>query len=145
METKPTLTKNGRRLLMKALAAIKAHPDSFNMGTYMLHDSSVKSTGRYCGTIACLAGHIVLAAGVKPREYGTYRVRDLPVALRSTARRVATRGYIRVPTLASALVVGCDVFDRSNMQRSLFYGDETRYGQIKRTVLRWLNGKQVGA
>lgn len=68
---KPKLTPRGRRILQKALKVMVAHADTFNMRTWYYHDKDVEPTkGRpepYCGTEACLAGHIVLAAGEQVR------------------------------------------------------------------------------
>lgn len=64
--TKPVLTKGGVRLLKRAVAAILARPKTFDMRDWLQHDPTVKPRTKaeepYCGTVACLAGHIVLAA-----------------------------------------------------------------------------------
>lgn len=55
-----------------AIAAIEQHPASVNMMTWLLHDETVPATvgefPNYCGTIACLAGHIGIALGLPPKE-----------------------------------------------------------------------------
>lgn len=63
-------------LLRKALEHIAAHPDEFHMADFIVHasrpdvvDGWERMTGRAmpeCGTVACLAGHIQLAAGAVP-------------------------------------------------------------------------------
>lgn len=74
MEAMPLkLTPEGRRLLKLAVKRILAMPSTFNMAKWYGHDSLVpRRKGLlpgYCGTVACLAGHIVLAA--KDREPGS--------------------------------------------------------------------------
>lgn len=67
---KPKLTPEARRILEKALRAIRRRPDTFDMDNWMVHDPDQPSTKKtpepYCGTVACLAGHIALAAGARP-------------------------------------------------------------------------------
>jgi hypothetical protein len=49
------LSAEARALLHKAADQIEAHPEQFNMSDW---------GGEYnCGTVACIAGHIVIASG----------------------------------------------------------------------------------
>jgi hypothetical protein len=70
---KPQLSKEGRRLLWTAVGRIERMPDTFEMGDWLFHDHDVKPTGKvpepYCGTMACIAGHIVLAKEGLERFY----------------------------------------------------------------------------
>ena len=106
---KPRVTKQGRALLFKALRAIKKHPRSFSMATFMRHRASVRPTGKtpepYCGTVACIAGHVVLAAGAPRVPY----YKELDEALPTTIRKLVARapyGYASVQELATRLLVG---------------------------------------
>lgn len=99
----PKFAKGGEALLTKAVAAIVKHPETFDMGLFMGHDESVKGRAPYCGTVACLAGHIVLAAGVKPQDDDFYFVSDLPAKVRKIAERAEVYdGRVGVEGLASA-------------------------------------------
>lgn len=66
-------------LLRKALERIAAHPEEFYMPSWIVTDDPLEDednreavehrTGRpFCGTAACLAGHIQLAAGHSARD-----------------------------------------------------------------------------
>lgn len=63
------LTEPARRLLSKALNAMVRYPETVDMGTWLDHDEDVKATRKrpkpYCGTVACLAGHIVIAGNLR--------------------------------------------------------------------------------
>lgn len=67
---KIVLAPKAHRLLEKALTAMVRRPETFDMGSWLSHDPTVKSSTKtpkpYCGTVACLAGHINLAAGIPP-------------------------------------------------------------------------------
>lgn len=64
------LTEPARKLLEKALTAMVRMPRTVNMANWYAHDEDVKPKPSvpegFCGTVACLAGHVVLAAGDKP-------------------------------------------------------------------------------
>lgn len=70
------LTEPARKLLEKALTAMVRYPETVDMTTWHYHDEGVKpSRGRpepYCGTIACLAGHVVIAGKLEGRVAVTY-------------------------------------------------------------------------
>lgn len=63
---KPVLSARATRILDKALAAMKRWPETVEMGDWLSHEHratrSRKRPAPYCGTTACLAGHIALAA-----------------------------------------------------------------------------------
>lgn len=87
---KPELTTRGRAVLTKALAAMRRWPDSVDMSDWYDHNPKVQSTLRrptpYCGTTACLAGHIALAATrQQPDRFGDYQFSRLPKYLRVAA------------------------------------------------------------
>lgn len=63
----PQLTRAARTLLAKALRAIERRPETFDMANFIQRDPRVKGYAPYCGTVACLAGHIVLAARFPPQ------------------------------------------------------------------------------
>ena len=88
--TKPKLTPAQRALLTKTFAAMRRHAETFDMRVWMAHeDGGHKASRPYCGTTACLAGHVVLAAGVKPEQVdgqGDIPVEGLPKRLRSLAK-----------------------------------------------------------
>jgi hypothetical protein len=67
VRTKPRVTKTARVLVEKAIRAMRRYPKTVNMREWIQHDERVKGTDPYCGTEACIAGHIALAAGV-PHE-----------------------------------------------------------------------------
>jgi hypothetical protein len=67
------LTSEARKLLEKALEAIVAYPQTLNMDRWLEHDIAVEPSDTipnpYCGTTACIAGHITLAAGYTPTDH----------------------------------------------------------------------------
>lgn len=80
-----------RRLLRRAVAAIQRWPSSLDMQDWITH--SVRKGRRpepYCGTTACLAGHVALAAGWKPSE-ATARMENKKWGQIDWAEDVATR------------------------------------------------------
>lgn len=87
--TKPKLTTRGRAVLVKAFAAMRKWPDSVNMGDRICHDENIKSSPRrpapYCGTVACFAGHVALAATRRrPDVWGdSYSLAFLPKYIRA--------------------------------------------------------------
>ena len=87
--TKPKLTPAQRALLTKTFAAMRRHAETFDMRVWMAHEDGGHTASRpYCGTTACLAGHVVLAAGVKPEQVdaeGQIPIKDLPKRLRPLA------------------------------------------------------------
>lgn len=56
----------GRRLMAKALTAMVRYPETVDMAEWYYHDDSITPSKQrptpYCGTVACLAGHIMIAA-----------------------------------------------------------------------------------
>lgn len=82
------LTEPARKLLEKALTAMVRYPETVDMGELYQHDPHVKSTRKlpapYCGTVACLAGHVVIASGLKIGPLGDYA---------DTARRALGLAY----------------------------------------------------
>lgn len=67
LQKSPRLTEPARRLLSKALTAMVRYPETVDMSLYYEHSRTVRPTRKrpepYCGTVACLAGHIVITAG----------------------------------------------------------------------------------
>lgn len=59
---KPHLTLNQKAVVEKALNAILRRPDTFDMRDWIQHDEGVKGRAPFCGTVACLAGHLAIAA-----------------------------------------------------------------------------------
>ena len=109
MSEKPRLTKEARALLAKTFVAMRKHAETFDMNIWMAHeDGGEKKAPRpYCGTTACLAGHIVLAAGVKPEMVDT--MGDVPKChLSRRLRRIAAGrleySWIGVSDLAEVLL-----------------------------------------
>ena len=139
--SKPVITARGRLLLRKALAAIKRYPRSFNMRVFMDHDDAVKGQRPYCGTTACLAGHLMLAAGFPPISGGYYYREDLPKRVRRVLAKPDT--FVSVRDLAARLVVGRDESRQESMGNALFYGHERTHEQISATVRNWLTGRLV--
>ena len=90
MPTSPTLTPRAKRILAKAFAAMRAYPETVDMGDWVYHEPG-RREGRphrpapYCGTMACFAGHMALAAvGRRPdlKLDALYEGRRLPKYLR---------------------------------------------------------------
>ena len=83
----PFLSSKGRQTLEKAFRAMRKMPMTFNMDTFMSHDVAAHPVrGRprpYCGTVACLAGHIDLAANGDQ----AIATRGLLIFPRDTSRR----------------------------------------------------------
>ena len=108
----PSVTTTGRALLLKALRAIKRHPRSFSMSTYMSHDlirpPSKEMPEPYCGTIACIAGHVVLAAGYPAGMAWNYDEARLPARQRRQLRAITrSSGYTPdIGELATSLLTG---------------------------------------
>ena len=133
------VTKQGRTLLFAALRAIKKHPRSFSMATFMRHKESVRPTSKtpepYCGTVACIAGHVVLAAGA-PTSMAYYRVEydTLPDNIRKIVAR-APHGYASVAELASCLLTGR--WDDSQVSL-LFHDFSITRTNVDRPVRHWL-------
>ena len=82
---KPRLTPKNRAIVEKALRAMLRWPETYDQGSYIFHDPNVRSSGKrpapYCGTEACIAGHVALAAGAVP-------INGLYVSLRGQEVRV---------------------------------------------------------
>ena len=137
-----TLAPGGKALLRKALAAIKAYPKSFHMDGWLDHDPVVKRPRKpYCGTTACLAGHIVLAAGFSPSTSSLFEIATLPASLRPLAKKATTyieRDFVSIRELATYLVVGGNSDRRDEMEAALFYGRDRTPAEIARTVDTWL-------
>ena len=66
---KPKLTPKNRAIVEKALRAMLWWPETYDQGKWIEHDLERRATKRrpapYCGTVACIAGHIALAAGAR--------------------------------------------------------------------------------
>ena len=65
---KPNLTSENRAIINTALRNILAMPETYDQRNWIWHDPRAKpKKGRpepFCGTRACIAGHIALAAGL---------------------------------------------------------------------------------
>lgn len=97
----PMVTAYGKRLLKRAVAAILERPKTFDMDDWMYHNESVRGKEPYCGTTACLAGHVVLAAGLKATIMGGYQWPDIPARLR---KRLPEHFVYSIKTLAEELL-----------------------------------------
>lgn len=118
---RPKLSPQGRKLLDKALAAIKAYPETFELGDWITHGHNRRGPKRpepYCGTQACIAGHIVLAAGVRLKAVlvdGDIDTAAIPKRLQEIARKASRDGIVYTPDLAEHLLglnkgEACDLF-----------------------------------
>lgn len=145
---KPNLKKSGRKLLMKALRVIRQRPDTFSMEDWIRHDESVKGKAPYCGTVACLAGHIVLAAGAPPQcDWGALSIKTLPARLRALARKVNDELYgdgwcdpvdVEVGRLAAHLVCA-DEMSRASLQNIFgLTGYRNNHKRLTARVKKWL-------
>lgn len=119
---KPVLTERGKKVLARVLAAMRKYPSTVDMGEWYWHDPLVKSTRRrpapYCGTVACLAGHIALAAtGRRPDRDEFYEALRLPKRLRN-AKDPNSVHCSRVALAALELPGG----DWADTQFKLFFG-----------------------
>jgi hypothetical protein len=56
------LPKRNMDIINKAIRAMQRRPKSVDMDDWIQHDPSVAGKNPYCGTAACLAGHIAIAA-----------------------------------------------------------------------------------
>jgi len=75
--------KRNKRLLLKAAQRIEDAPASFSMSTYRSKDHKAP-----CGTVACLAGEIIIASGKDVKE-GLARLWDVESGeVASTAARM---------------------------------------------------------
>lgn len=77
------ITPEGEALARKALAQIDANPSSFNQSTWGYRTE--------CGTVACMAGHVILAAGgevVPDGRPNIYRYQDAEWHAETLARKL---------------------------------------------------------
>ena len=88
---KIAITPRGRTLLLEAVRNIERYPETFDMYHYMRRDERRRPPRQrpapFCGTVACIAGHVCLAAGLPPRGYFYAHEPDLPEWFRAVLRR----------------------------------------------------------
>jgi hypothetical protein len=112
-----SVSAKAERVLLKVIEAIRANPESFNMGDWLDHDPAVppsrKVPAPYCGTTACIAGHVVLQAGIPMRaiDLGTAAIDEERVPARL---RKLVDGYI---DLTASQILGL----RDDQAQALFY------------------------
>jgi hypothetical protein len=70
------MTKQGKELLTQVARIIVERADSFDMNEWYEHDAKVKPNRKapapYCGTVACIAGHVSILAGVRDKHLELY-------------------------------------------------------------------------
>ena len=66
----PKLSKTALKVIEQAIDSMQAVPDSVDMSHWVRHDDRIDPVDgepdNYCGTTACLAGHLGLALGLPP-------------------------------------------------------------------------------
>ena len=88
--------KRGAAALLRAVAnVIVKRPETFDMGHWLRHEPYTTPTKKtptpYCGTTACLAGHVVLLLGVSPTVTPSYiQSHTLPEKLQRRGHHVYT-------------------------------------------------------
>lgn len=80
------LPKYGLQVLERAVKAIESNPEAFDMGEWCSHDPNVGGKEPYCGTVACIAGHIALQVVKDAGKVSSYNFTNeqLPEKLRRT-------------------------------------------------------------
>jgi hypothetical protein len=89
------LSERQREILNQVIAAITARPDSFDMQKWLVHDETIPpSTDApepYCGTVACIAGHIAILNKILPSGEAVFlRMSEVPDTV---ARRIRRRRF----------------------------------------------------
>lgn len=134
------ITPEGEALARKALAQIDANPCSFNQSTWGYRTE--------CGTVACMAGHVILAAGgevVPSGLMGLYRYQGEDRSAPDLARELLGVSYDHADALfqaantredlgaiVDALVAGGEAeldarapyYTDDDGERGYWYGDE---------------------
>lgn len=130
----PRFNKTQLAAIEDAILAIETHPDSVDMGDWVTHDRSVPPNPdgieNYCGTTACLAGHIGLALGLPPKKH--IRKVDIDNAPRAKRLRLSS-GHVS-DIAAKVLHLS------SNEQDRLFIVDDWPY-RFKRNYNRAASNK----
>lgn len=150
------LPKRNMEIINAAIKAMQRKPKSVDMDDWIQHDETVAGKEPYCGTAACIAGHIAIAATgrIGDKENGPacpptpdfYEEANLPKWLRGTgygeftdSQRIARR-VLRIDP------------DDFNLSESLFLVEEwpTKFRQMyqknkaKGTIARlryWLKNR----
>lgn len=111
---KPILTKQAKAAIKQAIANITANPKKFDMGNW-------------CGTTACLAGHISSAAGLRGELVSVKRVKkvlglDIDPSLHT--RKKCKGGFVHTANVA-AVLLGLGDGDHSSwlFTNKLFFND----------------------
>jgi len=90
-------------LVERVLNVLARRPRTVNMEEWMSHDESVEGKHPYCGTTACLAGHVALAAGFPPVNRSFYYRSEIPAVHRS---KFTSNGddHVFIPSVAQTLL-----------------------------------------
>lgn len=110
----PKLSRKSREVVERALRAMLRYPDTYDQNEWIHHDRSVGPSGErpapYCGTTACIAGHIALAAGGDPIGWGMVKMPG---------------GRMRYPDEVAEEVLRCRNVDPHDTHERLFIADAT--------------------
>jgi hypothetical protein len=83
------ISEEGERLYREALQRIDADPESWDQASFGYRRFTLTPAGETeCGTVACLAGHIIMAAGGSFAGVATY---VMPGGLKESAEPLARR------------------------------------------------------
>src|SRR6266404_3831593 len=128
---KPKLSESGRKILWAAVRAIEKYPRTFSIHDWISHNPRIKGENPYCGTVACIAGHIVLQVLDKAPE--DYLNCPVPSQYRRSLGESAT-----VDTLATK-ILGAD-FDSTDMLFTTFkyHGKKITSQNVRDRVKEWL-------
>lgn len=125
------LTEEGALLLRKAVQTIMKYPTTFDMGIWIEHQHKRGRSRRvgprlptpYCGTTACLAGHVVILAGVNPRKIdrddGAVLRHHLPRTIAPVITTVLNRDY---EAIGLSMHSDAQIFSVSDVATVLLFG-----------------------
>jgi hypothetical protein len=121
------LTPTMKKVVKQAITNIKSKPDQFNMNHWIGENQNPKAL-RTCNTSACLAGHIVLAAGLRPKEGEYVSITAIKKKLGldlmpADSDYVPNDNVVSVSKVAAA-VLGVDLEYGSDSMDFLFIADE---------------------
>jgi len=128
---KPKLSESGRKILWAAVRAIEKYPRTFDMHEWIRHNPRTKGENPYCGTVACIAGHIVLQVLDKaPEDYA-----NCPVP--SQYRR--SLGESAMVEVLATKILGAD-FDSTDtlFLTMIFNGKKITPQNVRDRVKEWL-------
>jgi hypothetical protein len=129
--TPPALGQLRMRIVEEAISALQKHPESANMSTWVDHDEDVEPLADgiegYCGTVACLAGHIGLALGLPPTDEVSFKeAEDAPRVRRLNMLKLfdSENKAIRTGRVSTSSRIHVSDFARSVLKLSIY--DENR-------------------